>query len=724
MGWKKKVALPVGYGRVMAEMPQSDGTVAYEIVNFSVDDRGLLDSSFRIMPLHPKEWGVFSTSESFAGAAYPTELFRVLAIGFFDFGMSGRPEIVFVTTDGIRRFAPWQRSTSNTALEPIYYYDFDNNAVDVSPTGKREFPVQIEKVGKYVYFSFCDGGVSWVWDGEKLRKFGYTAKPPPPILQGPSHTGNLTAADVNALLNGANAGGFCFPGRIGSLENDWTDSSGNILGGVDEGLWNYYVVWENEAGAYSAMSDISCPVRMNREAATSASVNLYRLTRSFWVGNIGTGPEGTVARIILRTPNLRRLGAGDPGSPRFLKRIPNNLSTEFIDDIPDGELGPIWDDRAVLPRDFYFMKNFSGSMFIMRTDDSSSRVWWSEQTNVFGATPESFMKSHWMDVFPETGAITGTASVRLGAGDNASTLLVFKENAVHAIGGQYPAFQSATIRVGPGLAGPSLVQTVPDGSVVFYGSNTFWRLDPASGEVDDIGSTIRKRLSRINPLYARYGVSWIEKKTAEVFFALPLDDSEENNIQFVFDYRYKGWRIREDFNITHAISIPRHDVTLVAGTYDDLTTVWVRNRGYAGFSFTHPTAKYSSGWFSLAEGPVGFASTYHLTDLVVTGEERSKNAGSVYVYKEWDLSTVPAADIVYAAHPEEDSIPYYATAKWNNEAWRSEKFFQQRVGLDSHITGVGRIEIQTSSSFCLYGMDVYGNVVATPYGRVPEGSSS
>ena len=725
MGWKKKVALPVGYARVMADLPQSDGTVAYEILNFSVDERGLLESRFRAMPLHPKEWGLKRLIDGEPPPEYPIDLGKVIALAFFDFGMSGSPEIIFVTTSGIRRFTPWKRSTESQAIESILFYDFDNGQQQAIPAERREFPVQIEHVGRSVYFSFCDGSRPWVWDGAKLRQFGYTNKPPPPVVMGPSTTGtNSPSADVSAMLVGANAGGVAFPGRIGSLENDWTDSSGNVKGGIDEGLWNYYVVWENETGAYSAMSPISSPVKIHREMAQFATTNLYRLTRSFWVGNIGTGPEGTVARIILRTPNLMRLGAGDNGSPRFLKRIPNNVSTEFIDDKPDGELGSVWEDRETLPSTFYFMKHFSGSMFIMRTDEHVSRIWWSEQTNIFGATPESFMKAHWMDVFPETGAITGSASVRLGSGDNASALLIFKENAVHAIGGQYPAFQASTIRNGPGLAGPGLVQTVPDGSVIFYGANTFWRIDPTTGQVDDIGSPIRKRLNQINPLYARFGISWIEKKTAEVFFALPMEDSEENNFQFVFDYRYKGWRLRKDFKIKDAISIPRYDVTLIAGTYDDLDTVWVKNRGYQNFSVTHPKAKYSSGWFSLGEGPVGFASTYHLTDLVVTGEERGNIKASAYVYKEWDLSSIPAADSLWASHPEEDDIPYYSVAKWNIEPWRSEKFFQQRIGLDAHITGVGRVEIQTSSSFCLYGIDVYGNVVATPSGRVPEGSSS
>jgi len=724
MGWRNKSVLPVGYARVMADMPQSDGTLAYEIVNFGIDDRGLLDSSFKAMPLHPKNWG--KTPIHPAVPVYPPELSKVYGLGFFDFGMSGRPELLFITDSGIRRFAPWHRTDNDSALIPVYFYDFDNNANEVIPTGTPRFPAQMESVGKYVYINFCDGGACWVWNGEKLRKFGYTNKPPPAIAQGPSSSANgaTTSAERLAMLAGENCGGFSFPGRIGSLENDWTDNTGAVLGGLDQGLWEYYVVWENEAGAYSAMSPVSSPVTMHRELASTATMNLYRLTRSFWVGGIGTGPEGTVARIILRTPNLMRLGPNDDGRPRLLKRIPNNVSEEFIDDIPDGALGAPWEDREVLPRDFYFMKYFSGSLFLMRTDEEASRVWWSEQTNIFGPTPESFMMGHWMDVSPETGPITGAIAARFGSGDTASSMLVFKEHAVHAVGGQYPNFQSATIRKGPGLAGPNLVQSAPDGTVVFYGANTFWKLDPSEGQVNDIGGPIRKRLARINPFAAKRGVSWIQKKTGELYFALPLDDSKGNNIQFVYDYRYSGWRLREDFIIESVAAIPRHDIVLIAGTYDSLSTVWVKDRGYSSFSFTHPTAKYSSGWFSLGEGPSGFSSTYHLTDLIVTGEERGSTAATAHVYKEWDLSDVAAADSITAAHAEESPIAYYGSALWGVGTWRSDKFYQQRIGLDTHSTGVSRVEIQVSSPFCLYGMDVFGLTIASPSGRVPEGSSS
>tara|TARA_Y100001937_G_scaffold80135_1_gene108601 strand:+ start:26723 stop:28882 length:2160 start_codon:yes stop_codon:yes gene_type:complete len=719
MGWRNKSVAPVGSSRVMADVPQSDGTYAFEIVNFDADPRGILDSTFRMMPLHAKEWGVDPAP---AQPFYPVEFNNVYGMGYFDFGYSGKPEILFLTGNGVRRFTPWKRTVGPSGLEQVLSYQHDNTTAEVIPTGTPEFPAQFVTVSKNVYITFCDGSGAWVWDGVKLRKFGYSNEPPPPTVQGPSSGGGTpTALGFDA---GPNGGGFALPGRIGSLETNWTNSSGVTVGGMDSGQYEYYVVWENEAGAYSGSSPVSSPVTLHQIPSAGTSYNLYRLTRSFWVSGIEQGPPGTVARIILRTPNLRRLALNDDGAPRFAKRIPNNVATEYVDDVPDGSLGPVWQERSSIPIDFYFIQSFAGSMFVMRTDEYGSRVWWSEQTNIFGPTPESFLKGHWMDVFSDTGAITGSATSRIGTGEDSGCLLVFKDSAVHAIVGTYPNFRSVTLKKGPGLAGPSLVQEAPDGTVIFYGANTFWRLDPNEGSIVDIGGPIRKKLSSINPNKSRYGVSWIKRKTGELFFALPEEDSSVNDIQFVYDYRYRGWRMREDAHIHYAITIPSQDFTLLYATYDSLKTVWVRDRGYSSFAVTQPTAKYSSGWFSLREGASAFSSTYHLTDMVVTAEERGSQSANAYVYEEWTADTKPSVGSATSSHAEEDNISYYSTAVWGTDSWRSRKFHQQRVPLDTHTTGVSRVEIQTNSPFCIYGIEVYGVTVATPSGRVPEASSS
>ena len=45
-------------------------------------------------------------------------------------------------------------------------------------------------------------------------------------------------------------------------------------GGVTVGDWHYYVVWENEAGAYSKHAGIGAPIHMNKR------VNTFKIRRA------------------------------------------------------------------------------------------------------------------------------------------------------------------------------------------------------------------------------------------------------------------------------------------------------------------------------------------------------------------------------------------------------------------------------------------------------------
>ena len=573
--WDEQISKRVGYSRVMANVPLG-ADEALEINNFGVDEQGFLDSTVRLMPLVPDEWYGGTTNQQ------PDPFSQVHAMEYTNFGQDRRDEILFITDGGVYRFAPWKRGDATSAdpfpyLEPVYHYRYDGTLFSPIPQTQRLYPPQMEAVGKYIYFNMGDGTPSWVWDGVRLREFGYKLECSSPSATGPGRHNNLKL-DAESDLS-ANEGGFKFTGRIGSIDprmyrtNDKAAThrkfEKRFTGGITVGDWQYYVVWENEAGAYSKHAGIGAPVHMNKRINTNYGV-VESLTRRFWLNDVPIGPEGTVARILLRTPNLRNLPRGMNPTPHFLHRIPNNSAREYVDDIPDGELGSEWKPRAVVPSGTTLMKYFSGSLFLMRNEAYPARVWWSEQEDIFGGIPESFMEGHWLDVYPETGPITGAVSVRLPEGGGAA-LLIFKERAIHAIVGEYPKWKSITIRLNAGLSGPNLVQSAPDGSVVFFGNGTFWRYTPSDGNVLDIGQGLRKRLRRINTVKARIGVSWVESDTKEVYFVLPIDDSEVPNQTFVFDYRNAGWRLRDDWVVNSALSVRKSSLVLVHGRHTPTT---------------------------------------------------------------------------------------------------------------------------------------------------------
>jgi hypothetical protein len=141
-------------------------------------------------------------------------------------------------------------------------------------------------------------------------------------------------------------------------------------------------------------------------------------------------------------------------------------------------------------------------------------------------------------------------------------------------------------------------------------------------------------------------------------------------MQFVWDYRNRGWRLRED--LTPSAAETFKDFTLIANsTKDDNQikniirdidgafstgsgNIMVYQRGQPGFarlgiSFMY---EYLSGWQSFAEFGPDFHSTHRTADSVFTLQERSCRFAKVLYYSDWNYD-VPVSSITedYAINP-------------------------------------------------------------------------
>jgi len=117
--WKDYRGQSVGLARIMSETPFSDGMTAQLIRNWVVDERGYLDSTHRIMSLIPYEWNGGLPPKAFEEDTLGnTKRSGVLAMAYNEID-GERPEILFLTADGVFRYAPWTRptvpQTTNTA---------------------------------------------------------------------------------------------------------------------------------------------------------------------------------------------------------------------------------------------------------------------------------------------------------------------------------------------------------------------------------------------------------------------------------------------------------------------------------------------------------------------------------------------------------------------------------------------------------------------------------
>ena len=751
MSWDDYKGKTVGFAKVMGELPVSDGSLAQRIYNFTATEEGFLEAKLANMPLIPRNWIIDTGSDSetvaiYRGPSDPAPEFNtVYAMKYME--MHGEsPELLILSSSGVYRFSPsFRHSVYHSPLGSSEYYEgysestaptpglaeqflfssslvvdkdkynffsFAKKALEtdlvykrslkrVVPQSEPNFPAQMESVNNRIYFTYCDGGPAYVWDGERIRSFGYQTTPSSPNAIGPSSNKDFGDGGWN------NGGGFSDGGRIGTLNYNLTNAESDTVvtcGGIESGLWHYAVVFENQDGSYSRTSERSPRVTIQYHVTTPESEKtkwgLGFLRRRFWVNQIPKGPQGTVARILLRTSNLTSLPSGDTGELRFLHRIPNNSALEYMDDIPDSELGSVWEHRRAVPPGFYFMKFFGGSMFVGRTEDYPSRVWWSEQGTVDGSIPESFKVNSWRDIFPETGPITGMYSTTI---DNRQILIIFKEKAAHYISSSYEqpgtsGWTFGTLSTVAGCAGPELCQATPDGYIIWYGNGTFWMWGKDTNGVIDIGAPIRKTLSEINDDRERFGVSWITKKNKEVVFCLPTSPAnsrffqpeppstrEESsfatyssvnevkpnkvpNMQFVWDYRNRGWRLRED--LTPSAVETFKDFTLIANSTKDKNhiatilkdpdgsasvsrgNIMVYQRGQPGFARigTSFTYEYLSGWQSFAEFGPDFHSTHRTADSVFTLQERSCRFAKVLYYSDWNY------DVPVSSTPEDYAI--------------------------------------------------------------------
>lgn len=703
-----------GLARVVAETPTSDGTVALDIVGFRVRDSGVLDSTFRLMPLIPDAWRGGNQPAPFTRGVFGLHSFTV---------RSTIPELLVLTegasvTGGVWRFAPWGRGDGGTepGLEEIIQLGEDGATFQApTPSGTRRHMPSYATLGDRVYFTFGDDGIVWVWERRDAytRAAGYTGVPGPPTGQG---TMRVSATDPNG-------GGFSAAGRVGNTEAIWTDSTGTAVGGLDSFHRAYACVWENTAGAYSATSPQGGDVFLQFQLADPSTVEgqLENLLRRFRVSGFPKGMPGTAALILLATPNLRRLPPGDLGALRFHTRFPSNEATGCIDDLPDGELGRVWRHRMAFPTAVTAVSTFAGSLWAF----SGSRAYWSEQEES-GPVAESVMDGHWFDVYPATGDVTAVHLFRGLGGDSAPPYqLVFKPGACHYIAGTYPTWARGTLHPQAGCYGTQLVQTCPDGSVVWVGNGTAWRAAPDSPIPVDIGGPIRKRLRRVNHR-ARYGVSWVDQVAGEVVFALPLDDDELNSWQFVWDYLAGGWRFRHDVAIRAATVVG--GVVILAGEYDGVDTVWAYGRGYPNYNVSFPTALYQSGWRAYGDGPDIHAATA-TSQLAVVIEERCDNLATVRVYSDWNTDDVVDSDeSILLRHAENDVYCYGGgvtdptfLATYDGAArWRSRRFAATAVAVSSGDTSVLSIAITSDRPMGLVAIDMFGELKAPAPGELPR----
>ena len=565
--------------------------------------------------------------------------------------------------------------------------------------GRPGFLTQFEALPNGVVI-VPQGGRAYFYDGYAVLPLGYDRAPGAPAGLGPA-----TLTDANAdgdKEDKPNAGSYSHTGqnmnelmgvsRIGSIRSNITTgyvdytagASGgsakkrNPLGGVLEtGEWRAAVQWLDRWGNVSPISGLSGAITVDKEdnllrdrvggwaSPREAPEKVERLRVQLAWSGISPGPDGTVGRILCRTRDIK--SSGIPGVfevPNYSasgitasSSIPDNVTTEFPDNIPDGWLLRRPLDPVPVPL-FKLCKVAFGRLWIANWPGGEGIIRPSEP--LFWGT---FPKDEEIIPDPTGSHITGmwTCSFGLLVFTNSSTFLVTPNN-------EGTGFRAATLSSSVGCVSPNSIATLPNGPTVWLGDREFYAYDgekiyPISR---DIKENVLRRVNRGHHLKACAAVDFT---MGEYRCSIPVDGSTKNNLVVVFDG--KGWRERDDVGIQAVCTTRDHRNYMLALGYsdvtdtsdptapvdiDDMASVWLLDHDGKGvFEARQRESVVETHWLRPA------ASFRRSTPVRVKIwlKETVKNTLSVEVYRDWRDNPEAETAISPDLYPTDDPPPFW-----------------------------------------------------------------
>ena len=218
----------------------------------------------------------------------------------------------------------------------------------------------------------------------------------------------------------------------------------------------------------------------------------------------------------------------------------------------------------------------------------------------------------------------------------------------------------------------------------------------------------------------------------EVVFCLPVDDDFWPTMQFILDVADGGWRTRQDVEVHAACALQGERLVLLSGKYDDEPNVFVYGRGIPYYSYTQPTAQYTTGWQHPIDG-MGMHAPHGTRKVYLVTEERGYTTAedlNLVSYQNWNLDDgMTDPQQVTGAHPDGDTttqplhfwsgltgLPTEQEAVWGESYWRTRRSVDQVVATDTASASVSCVGVADSSgSLALLLIDV-STVIQAPDG--------
>lgn len=542
--------------------------------------------------------------------------------------------------------------------------------------------------------------------GQRLQPFGFHERPsaPSPINHGedpifPDGSGDyhwasksVTTGEISIVVGNSDTDKTTFgiPNFAFGTETGFKDD-GTVVTTTSTALGNnssfqYAVSFVSSTGSEGPLSPRSEAISF-RCGGSKAEPGRVVIP----VENIPVGPEGTMARRIYRTKDMRSGTMGAGSELYFLDEIPNNIETLYMDACPDsqlGSLGPEYSDSDIMPTGVVAAAWYRNRMLVGGGSQHPERIYYST-----AGQPERFPTNNYFDVGnSQDGDVVGFCA-------HEDVLLVFRRNAIDVItpaeltttSYSAPPFYMSPLVSGIGTSAPRTVVAIPGLGTIFLGQDGFYVLTGREKtdrgiRITRISDSIGAWINRVNKMSAAKACATYNAHDQEYWCQVPVDGGRYPSVGLVYHVAADAWSVRTGIPVSSFAQLPSGHT--VFGSHDPASGlssvknqglfVWsaVNQWGYTLESDTilklaKPTSKWKSIWMDLGE-PTLAKKIMRITADVITYGDNSITL-DYYINGEGLTSKSPRPARLQRYHPSDsitgetmDSIVLGSTPKFRD----------------------------------------------------------
>ncbi len=314
--------------------------------------------------------------------------------------------------------------------------------------------------------------------------------------------------------------------------------------------YKYKVSFISDTGSESPLSD---------DIGTSWTI-LTPPQEGYWspmLSDLPIGPKGTKARMIYRTKNME---GGAPEKYYYVKQINDNLTTDWIDIVPDSLLladAPGINDSIILPGSFKYGEAWNGCLWLAGGDELNTTIRYSDRY-----LPEQFNSFRFFELGSRNGgAITGLVAYY-------NSLIVFRENCIEAISAiGEDNYTIGTISNDVGTRATNSIVDVPTIGLFFLTDDGVYVIQGGQSGAGLVQLTVTKASEGLHEEWDRLSEGSLARATAtyskrekEYWVHYPADGQTECTRGAVFHTQTNNWSLRNLSNPEHLIGPALTDV--------------------------------------------------------------------------------------------------------------------------------------------------------------------